>query len=239
MLSSVSRVDHQFLLGAGAGLAIMIAASVFSRRTGVAAPLLLVALGNGASYLPSTPEIILAGVLPALLYSSAVQLPVLDVRRNLSLVSWLSVVLVIVSAVVIGAVVHAIFPSISFALATALGAVVSPTDAVAATAIGHRAGFAAQVDDGAGGRKPRERRLGPGRAADGGRRHRFQSGATILDFAWAVIGAAVIGLLGGLLTALLRQRLDDPVLNTTISFAVPFRRLFPAEQAMLRASCPR
>lgn len=50
-------MDHQFLLVAGAGLAIMIAASVFARRTGVAAPLLLVALGIGASYLPSTPAI--------------------------------------------------------------------------------------------------------------------------------------------------------------------------------------
>lgn len=50
-------MDDQFLLIAGAGLAIMIAASVFSRRTGVAAPLLLVALGIGASYLPGTPTI--------------------------------------------------------------------------------------------------------------------------------------------------------------------------------------
>ena len=49
--------------------------------------------------------------------------------------------MVIVSAVVIGAVVHWVFPSISFALAIALGAVVSPTDAVAATAIGRRVGL--------------------------------------------------------------------------------------------------
>ena len=135
------------MLIAGAGLAIMIAASVFARRTGVAAPLLLVGLGIGASYLPSAPaihlepELILAGVLPPLLYSSAVNLPVIDVRRNLLLITWLSVVMVIVSALVIGAVVHWLFPSISFALATALGAVVSPTDAVAATAIGRRVGL--------------------------------------------------------------------------------------------------
>jgi NhaP-type Na+/H+ or K+/H+ antiporter len=94
------RVDHQFLLVAGAGLA----ASVFARRTGVAAPLLLVGLGIAASYLPSTPtihvepELILAGVLPPLLYASAVQLPGLDVRRNFALIAWQSVVMVIVSA---------------------------------------------------------------------------------------------------------------------------------------------
>src|SRR4051812_25657909 len=125
----------------------MIAASVFSRRTGVAAPLLLVGLGIAASYLPTAPtihlepELVLAGVLPPLLYSSAVNLPVIDVRRNFRLIAWLSIVMVLVSAVVIGAVVHWVFPSISFALAAALGAVVAPTDAVAATAIGRRVGL--------------------------------------------------------------------------------------------------
>ena len=233
-------MDHQFLLVAGAGLAIMIAASVFARRTGVAAPLLLVALGIGASYLPSTPaihlepEIILAGVLPALLYSSAVQLPVLDVRRNLGLISWLSVVMVIVSALAIGAVVHAIFPSISFALATALGAVVSPTDAVAATAIGHRVGLPPRLMTVLEGESLVNdasalvvlRTAVAAIAATG-----FSLGDAILDFVWAVVGAVVIGVLVGYLTALLRQRLDDPVLNTTISFAVPFLAYFPAEEA--------
>lgn len=234
-------MDHQFVLIAGAGLAIMIAASVFARRTGVAAPLLLVALGIAASYLPSTPaihlepEIILAGVLPPLLYASAVQLPVIDVRRNFALISWLSIVMVIVSALVIGALVHALFPSISFALATALGAVVSPTDAVAATAIGHRVGL-----------PPRLMRVLEGEslvndasalvvlrtavAALAVTTH-FSLGHTVLDFAWAVVGAIVVGFVVGLLTALLRQRLDDPVLNTTISFAVPFLAYFPAEEA--------
>ncbi|MFT4287188.1 cation:proton antiporter [Nocardioides sp.] len=234
-------MDHQFVLIAGAGLAIMIAASVFSRRTGVAAPLLLVGLGIAASYLPSTPEIhiepelILAGVLPPLLYSSAVNLPVIDVRRNLSLIAWLSVVMVIVSALVIGAVVHWIFPSISFGLATALGAVVSPTDAVAATAIGRRVGLPPRLMAVLEGESLVNdasalvvlRTAVAGIAATSG----FSLGHTILDFTWAVVAAVVIGLLVGLLTVLLRQRLDDPVLNTTISFAVPFLAYFPAEEA--------
>lgn len=233
-------MDHQFLLIAGAGLAIMIAASVFSRRTGVAAPLLLVGLGIGASYLPSTPtihvepELILAGVLPPLLYASAVNLPVIDVRRNLGLIAWLSVVMVIVSAVVIGAVVHWVFPSISFALATALGAVVAPTDAVAATAIGRRVGVPPRlmavlegeslVND-ASALVVLRTALAAVAAAGS-----FSLGHTALDFFWAVLGAALVGLLVGHLTVRLRQRLDDPVLNTTISFAVPFLAYFPAEE---------
>ncbi len=228
------------MLIAAAALAIMIAASVFSRRTGVAAPLLLVGLGIGASYLPGTPtvhiepELILAGVLPLLLYSSAVNLPVIDIRRNLSLITWLSVVMVIVSALAIGAVVHWVFPSISFALATALGAVVSPTDAVAATAIGRRVGLPPRLMAVLEGESLVNdasalvvlRTAVAGIAATGG----FSLGHTALDFTWAVAGAAAIGYLVGLLTVRLRQRLDDPVLNTTISFAVPFLAYFPAEE---------
>lgn len=234
-------MDHQFLLIAGAGLAIMIAASVFARRTGVAAPLLLVALGIGASYLPSTPtihlepELVLAGVLPLLLYSSAVQLPVLDIRRNLSLIAWLSVVMVIVSSLAIGAVVHALFPSISFALAVALGAVVSPTDAVAATAIGHRVGLPPRVMTVLEGESLVNDAsalvvLRTAIAAIGVVGGGFDLGHTALDFGWAVIGGGLIGAVVGFLTVLLRQRLDDPVLNTTISFAVPFLAYFPAEE---------
>lgn len=233
-------MDHQFVLIAGAALAIMIAASVFSRRTGIATPLLLVALGIGASYLPPTPEIhvepelVLAGVLPPLLYASAVQLPVLDMRRNLSLIAWLSVVMVIVSALVIGAVVHAVFPGIPFALATALGAVVSPTDAVAASAIGHRVGLPPRLMTVLEGESLVNdasalvllRTAVAGLTASG-----FSLGHTVLDFGWAVVGGVVIGLAVGVLTVLLRQRLDDPVLNTTISFAVPFLAYFPAEEA--------
>lgn len=228
------------MLIAGAGLAIMIAASVFSRRTGVAAPLLLVGLGIAASYLPGAPaihvepELILAGVLPPLLYSSAVNLPVIDVRRNFALITWLSVVMVIVSALVIGAVVHWVFPSISFALAVALGAVVSPTDAVAATAIGRRVGLPPRLMAVLEGESLVNdasalvvlRTALAAIAATGA----FSLGHTVLDFAWAVAGAVGIGLLVGVLTALLRQRLDDPVLNTTISFAVPFLAYFPAEE---------
>ncbi|MBC7278515.1 sodium:proton antiporter [Nocardioides sp.] len=233
-------MEYQVLLIVGAALAIMIAASVFSRRTGAAAPLLLVGLGIGASYLPGAPEIeigpelILAGVLPPLLYSSAVNLPVIDFRRNFRLISWLSVVMVIVSAVVIGAVVHWLFPAISFPLAVALGAVVSPTDAVAATAIGRRVGLPPRVMTVLEGESLVNdasalvvlRTAVAGIAATSS----FSLGRTALEFGWAVLGALVIGGVVGWLTVLLRQRLDDPVLNTTISFAVPFVAYFPAEE---------
>lgn len=233
-------MEHQIFLIGGAALVTMIAASVFARRTGVAAPLLLVGLGIAASYLPGAPGIeldpewILAGVLPPLLYSSAVNLPLIDFRRNLRLISWLSVVMVIVSALVIGAVVNWLFPEISFPLAVALGAVVSPTDAVAATAVGRRVGLPPRVmavlegeslvNDASALVVLRSAVAGIAAASS------FSLGRTAVEFGWAVLGAVVIGGVIGWLTVLLRQRLDDPVLNTTISFAVPFIAYFPAEE---------
>ena len=130
-----------------------------------------------------------------MLYASAVQLPVLDVRRNFGLISWLSIVMVIVSALVIGAVVHALFPSISFALATALGAVVSPTDAVAATAIGHRVGLPPRLMTVLEGESLVNDAsalvvLRTAVAALAVTSH-FSLGHTALDFAWAVVGALI------------------------------------------------
>jgi NhaP-type Na+/H+ or K+/H+ antiporter len=216
-------VSHEFVVIAGAGLGISIAAAVFARRTGVAAPLLEV-----------DPELILAGVLPPLLYASAVQLPVLDLRRNLSLISWLSVVMVIVSSVCVGLLVHAVFPAIPLALGIALGAVVSPTDAVAATAVGRRVGLPPRLMTVLEG----ESLVNDASAlvvlrtaiAVVGTSTAFSLGGTVGDFTWAVVGAGLVGWLVAWATVLVRERLDDPVLNTTISFITPFLAYVPAEE---------
>ncbi|MGN0063271.1 MAG: cation:proton antiporter [Nocardioides sp.] len=232
-------MPHELILIVVGGLAILVVASVLSHRTGIAAPLLLLAFGIGASYVPGMPEIevapevILAGVLPPLLYASAVRMPILDVRRNLGLIAWLSVVLVIVSALVVGVVVHWLFPHIPFALAVALGAVLSPTDAVAATAIGKRLGLPPRlmtVLEGESLVNDASALVVLRTALAAGAVGTFSLGDAALDFAWAVAGAVLVGLAVGWATVLLRQRLGDPVLNTTISFAVPFLSYFPAEE---------
>lgn len=136
----------EYLLIGLAALGVIVASALFSRRTGIATPLILLALGIGIGLIPAMPAVevdpewILAGVLPPLLYASSVRLPVQDLRRNVKMIGWLSVVLVVGTALAVGWAVHTMFPQISFPLAVALGAVVSPTDAVAATAIGKRVG---------------------------------------------------------------------------------------------------
>lgn len=228
----------QYLLIALAALGAIIVASVFARRTGVAAPLLLVLIGIGGSYLPGVPdievepELVLAGVLPPLLYASSVRLPVIDFRRNLKMIAWLSVVLVVVSAIGVGLVVHLVYPAISFPLAVALGAVVSPTDAVAATAIGKRLGLPHRlmtvlegeslVNDASA--------LVVLRTAVAAIAGTFSLWHAVGEFVLAVVVAVVVGVVVGALTVRLRARLGDPVLNSTVSFAVPFVAYFPTEE---------
>ncbi|GAB3311391.1 sodium:proton antiporter [Epidermidibacterium keratini] len=221
-----------------AALTVIVVASAFSRRTGLATPLLLVVLGIAGSYLPGVPdieidpELVLAGILPPLLYASAVRFPVTDLRRNLRMITWLSVVLVAGSAVVIGFVVNLVFAQIPLGLAVALGAVVSPTDAVAATSVGRRLGL-----------PPRLMSLLEGeslvndasalvvlRTAIASVGSAFSFAEATGQFAWAVVGAVLVGLVVGAASGWVRGRIDDPVLATTVSFAVPFAAYFPAEE---------
>src|SRR5699024_4341374 len=166
-----------------------------------------------------------------LLYSSAVRLPVTDFRRNVRMIAWLSVVMVIVTAVVIGVVVHLVFPDISLPLGIALGAVVSPTDAVAATSIGKRLGLPHRlmtilegeslVNDASA--------LVVLRTALAAVAGAFSVWQAIGDFALAVLLAVLVGGAVGLVTVAIRSRIADPVVTTAISFGIPFVAYFVTE----------
>lgn len=228
----------EYLLIAVAALAVVIVSTVLSRRTGVAVPLLLLVVGIAASFLPAipdfvlAPEWILAGVLPPLLYSSAVRFPVTDLRRNLGLISWLSVIMVVASALVIGVVVHAVFPQVPIALGVALGAVVSPTDAVAATAIGRRLGLPPRLMSVLEGESLMNdaTALVLLRTALAAVMGTFSFWQSLRDFAVAVLVALVVGGLIAGITIKVRARISDPVLTSTISFFVPFLAYFPTEE---------
>ena len=119
---------EELSLVAVAGLVLVVAIAMLAGRIGIATPLVLVVAGIGIGYLPGVPlieidpEIILLGVLPPLLYAAAVNVPILDLKRNVGPITALSVVLVIISALIIGALLHLVVPSIPFAAAVALGA---------------------------------------------------------------------------------------------------------------------
>ena len=132
------------------GVVVIAVATAIGPKLNIAGPLILMLLGLGVSLLPFVapftidPEIILVGVLPPLLYSAAVSLPAIEFRRDFGPIAGLSVVLVVLSAVALAFFFIAVIPSIPFLLALALGAILSPTDAVA-TSIVKRLGISRRV----------------------------------------------------------------------------------------------
>jgi NhaP-type Na+/H+ or K+/H+ antiporter len=218
------------------GLVTIVAAGVFGKKLGIATPLVLIVIGAVFSFIPGAPvnvpaELILLGLLPPILYSSAIALPVVDFRRNFASIGALSVLLVVATTFVTGILLWAVFPELSLPAAIAVGAVISPTDAVAATAVAKRFGL-----------PPRLVTIleGEGLVNDATALVLLRSAiaataATITfwdavgDFAFAVSVAIAFGLVIGFVTVWVRSRLRDPLLDTAISFAVPFLAFIPAE----------
>jgi NhaP-type Na+/H+ or K+/H+ antiporter len=217
-------------------LAVIVAASVLAPKVGVAAPLVLVAAGVLLALVPGVPriepepELILAGVLPPLLYAASVNMPAMDFRRDLKSIGWLSIVVVISSALAIGWAVELVVPGLGFAQGVALGAIVSPTDAVA-TSIVKRTGVAPRLVTVLEG----ESMINDASALVLLRAAVAATGVSVsvlhvsIDFVVAIAVAAVVGLVVGATSVAVRARLHDATVNTAISFAVPFVAYAPAE----------
>ncbi len=125
-------------------LAGVAAVSGVSRRFGFPAPFALVVVGLGVGLLPGVPsfeldpEVVLFLFLPPLLYAAALSTAFADFRQNLRPIALLSVGLVLVTAGVVGLVAHLVVPDLPIAAAFALGAIVAPPDAIAATAVARK-----------------------------------------------------------------------------------------------------
>lgn len=218
------------------GVVAVVVVNVIAPKIRIAAPLLLVLLGIGISFLPAVapieiqPEWILGGILPPLLYSAAVNMPTMDFRRDVRTISAFSVLLVIGSAVVIGYVMSRLVPGIDLAVGIALGAILSPTDAVA-TAIVRRAGVTPRLVTVLEG----ESLLNDASAlvllrSATAATALLSARAVAFDFIWAVVVAVAVGFVGGRLHLFIRARISNPTSNVTISLVVPFFAYIPAEQ---------
>ena len=217
---------------------VLITGSIIGSRIGVAAPLILILLGIGIGYLPFmpsvivSPEIILVGVLPPLLYAAAVNVPLIDFRRNFRPVIGLSVVLVILTTMVIGFTLHWAVPQVPLPVAFALGAVISPTDAVAATAIGKRLGMPDRIVSILEGESLVNDAtslvlLKTALIALSGS---FAFMPAVGMFSYSVAAAVLIGFCIGIITVWVRSQFKNPVYDTVVSFAVPFLAFIPAEE---------
>ncbi len=209
-----------------------------SARLGLSSPLVLTGVGIVVSYLPGvpefplSPEVVLVGFLPPLLYTAAIRTPFVDMRRNKRAIGLLSVALVLVTAVAVAGVAMLLLPGLPFAAAVALGAIVAPPDAVAATAVARRVGMPRKVVTILEG----ESLLNDATALVTLRMAVAALGGTVtlVDIGTDFVRAVVLGVVGGWLVAeaatFVRRRVDDPVLDTSLSLVVPFAAFIAAEQ---------
>ncbi len=208
-----------------------------SRRFGWSPPLALVVVGLIASFVPGVPtfeldpDLVLFGLLPPLLYAAAIRTSLVDFAATKDALILLAVVLVAVSTVAVGLVAWWVVPSVSLAAALALGAVVAPPDAVAATAVARRIGMPRRIITILEG----ESLVNDATAlvALTAAIAAITSSVTPLEVGWDFVLAAGGGLLIGLaatwLLATIRRRISDPVLDTTLSFTAPYVAFLPAE----------
>jgi CPA1 family monovalent cation:H+ antiporter len=219
-----------------AGTGILVVLTLF---TEVPYPILLVLGGLGLSFVPTAhvelnPDIVFLLFLPLLLYAAAFFTSLHDLRENLRPIGMLAVGLVLATMVVVAVVAHLVVPGLGWPAAFVLGAIVSPTDPVAATAVARRVGAPRRVVTIVEG----EALINDGTALV---LYKFAVAAAVtgsfsifdagLDFVLGVAGGVAIGLAIGWLVAQLRRRLDDPLTEITISLITPYFAYLPAELA--------
>lgn len=218
------------------GVVAIALVTALAPRVGVAGPLALVALGVAVSFLPFVPAVevdpewILAGILPPLLYSAAVSLPAVEFRRDFGLIGALSVGLVLISSLVLGGVFAVLVPGLGIALAIGLGAILSPTDAVA-TSIVRKLGISPRIVTVLEGESLLNDAtalvlLSSALAAVTGS---FSILDSVWDFAWAVLLAVVVGAVVGFVNLRVRAWVASPTANTALSFTIPFIAYVPTE----------
>ncbi|MEW9529865.1 Na+/H+ antiporter [Microbispora sp. NPDC049125] len=224
----------QLLLLPAAALAV----AALARWRDWSAPLLLVFAGLAASYVPGIPSyeldphIVLSVFLPPMLYSAALDSSYLRLRDVKRPVGLLAVGLVLFTTVVVAFVAHAMIPELPLAAAFALGAIVAPTDAVSAVAVGRKLGLP---------RRALTVLIGEGLFNDATALTVYRvavaavlgTSVTIVDAGLQFLLAAGAGLAIGLALAyaagLLLRRLTDPLIANGVSLLVPYAAYLAAE----------
>jgi len=203
-------------------------------------PIFLVLGGLALGFVPGVPtlalppEVVLVAVLPPLLYLSAYRTALRDLRANARSIAILAIGLVVATTATVAVVAHAAVKSLPWSAAFTLGAVVAPTDPIAATAIMRRLGVSRRlvsiveseslVNDGTA---LVLYRVAIVAAVSGS----FSMWDASWRFAWAVVGGVGIGLIVGFVTAEVRARIDNPSVEVTIALMTGYLAFIPANAA--------
>ena len=191
---------------------------------------LLLGFAPGVPVVTMPPDVVLVGILPPLLYVAAYRTGLRELRQNLRPISLLAVGLVAATTVAVAVVAHAI-TDLPWAQSFILGAVVSPTDPIAATAIGRRLGVARRLIDIIEG----ESLVNDGMALvllRTGILAAVAGSFSVWEAGWKlvlnIVGGIAVGLAVGYVIRRVRRALDNPPLEVTIAFLTGYFAFLPA-----------
>lgn len=235
----MNQVSYILVLLIGLLCAVAAVAGL-ARRFAVSYPIVLVIFGLLCSLLPRVPRVplppslVFLVILPPLLYLAAWQTSWREFKYNLVSISSLAVFLVFFTAFAVAFAAKWWLPGFNWQLGFLLGAVVSPTDAVAATSIARKVGMPQRVVDLLEGESLLNDATGL-LALQFGIEMVVQGttptiGRGVLEFAWLTIGGTLVGLSIGLIVAWLERWVDDGPVEIALSLIVPYAAYLMGEE---------
>ena len=211
--------------------------NALASRIGIPYPIVLVLGGLALGLVPGLPDVeldpdlVLLVFLPPLLYSAAFFADMRELRNYARALTLTSIGLVLATTALVAVVGNAVL-GLPWPMAFALGAIVSPTDPVAATAIMRRLGAPRRIVNLVEGESLVNDaaalvtyRVAVTAAVAGG----FSLAEASLDFVVSVAGGIALGLAVGWVIGEIRRRLDDPLTEITISLISGYAAFLPAE----------
>jgi monovalent cation/hydrogen antiporter len=219
-------------------LVVAVALGYLARRIGVAYPILLLLGGLVLGFLPGLPtieldpDLVFLLLLPPILFGAGYSTPIRDFKANARPIALLAIGLVAFTTLVVGIVAQAAIPGLPGAAAFALGAIVAPPDAVAATAIFRRLGVPRRVVTILEGESLVNDataitlyRIAIAAAVTGV----FSAEAAGLEFVRVSVGGVLVGIVVGAIVTEAWRRTSDPTLEIMVSLLAPFAAYLPAE----------
>lgn len=227
-MSEIGAVQFILLL-----LLLFVAAfGLLARKLGTPYPIVMVIGGLLLSFVPGIPRVVLDPdviflvVLPPLLYSSAWTTNWRDFRYNLVSILFLAFGLVGFTVLGVALVAPKILAGFDWRLGLALGAVVAPTDAIAASSIARRVGLPARIVDILEGESLINDATGllalEYATAIVVHKRIPTISEGMLTFVWLTVGGVALGLAVGWIVDLIEQRIDDGPIEITLSILVPY-----------------
>ena len=228
--------EIEFLFALLVAVALLVS---LARRLGLPYPIVLVVGGLALGALPGLPEVELEPdvvfliFVPPLVHAAGYQASPRRLLRDARPIGLAAVVLVALTIGVVAVVAHALVDELSWTTAFVLATILAPTDLVAAAAVFRRLGAPERVVNLVEGENLVNDavaltawRIAVAAAVAG----TFSLGDALVELVLVAGGGTLVGLAGGWAVAWLRGRLDDPLIEVTVTLLTPYVLYIGAEQ---------